>query len=313
MRTSLLVAVVGTTVAGSALRAQSRFIDVGDARIHYTVSGSGPAIVLIHGWALDLREWTDQIAALSPRYRVIAFDRRGFGKSTGHVDPSADPGDVRVLLDTLGVRSAILVGHSAGAQVAQRFAAAMPERVTALVLYGGPAPVGFPGVTARQAANDENQGRGAIARRYGLDSVLRAVESRPPFRPGPNRTAAMSARIDSITKDYSGRDLLDPQPQSGAFPPATLEQARRWRVPILFISGESEAQPWQAMSDSLARWMPNVRKVIIPGGGHGVHFDEPKRFNTALLEFLDSVSPRGGRSPDRSSSPVGPGHTRQSR
>lgn len=271
----------------SSLPAQSRFLDVNGARIHYTVSGSGPAVVLLHGWALDLREWTDQIAALAPRYRVIAVDRRGFGKSTGAVDQSAEPGDVRALLDTLRIRSVILVGHSAGSMVAERFAAAMPERVDALVLYGGPAPVGFPGVQVRQP--DETRGRGAIARRYGVDSVMRALDSRPQFRPGPNRTPAMSARLDSITRDYSGRDLLDPQPQSGAFALATLAQVRAWRFPILFISGEAEAEPWRTMSDSLARWMPNVRRVLIPGGGHGVHFDEPKRFNAALLAFLDSV------------------------
>jgi len=301
MRTRWCLVCTAISAATSTLPAQSRFLDVPGARIHYTVNGSGPAVVLIHGWALDRREWTDQIAALSPRYRVIAFDRRGFGKSTGSADPSTEPADIRALLDTLHVRTAILVGHSAGAMVAQRFAAAMPERVEALVLYGGPAPVGFPGVEPRQQANDGGPGggRGLIARQYGIDSVMRALDSRPQFRPGPNRTAAMAARIDSITKDYPGRDLLDPKPQSGAFPPATLAQVRAWSFPILFVSGEAEAQPWLAMSDSLARWMSNARRILVPGGGHGVHFDEPRRFNTALLEFLDSVTQRATRSPDR--------------
>ena len=276
--------------ASQVVRAQARFVDANGVRIHYTVAGSGPVVVLIHGWALDLREWTDQIAALSPRYRVIAFDRRGFGKSSGHVDPSADPADVRALLDTLGIRSAILVGHSAGAMVAQRFTAAMPERVNALVLYGGPAPAGFQGAEPRQAATDEAQARGAIARRFGLDSLLRDVLSRPQFIAGPHRTPAVAARLDSMLKDYSGKDLLDPQPPSGQFPAARLDQMKTWRFPVLFISGEQEARPWQVMSDSLVGWMPAARKVLIPGGGHGVHFDEPQRFNQALLEFLNAVS-----------------------
>ena len=307
-----IVCALSITAAPTVVPAQSRFLDVNGARIHYTVTGSGPSVVLIHGWALDLREWTDQVAALSSRYRVIAFDRRGFGKSTGNADVSADPGDIRALLDTLHVRSAILVGHSAGANAAHRFAAAMPERVDALVLYGGPAPLGFPG-DARQPANDETRARGAIARRYGLDSVMRAIESRPQFQPGQNRTAAMSARLDSITKEYSGRDLLDPHPQSGAFPLATVQQMTAWRFPILFISGESEAQPWMVMSDSLVHWMPNARKVVIPRGGHGVHFDEPQRFNAALLAFLEKVTPRAARSPDRFASRAAPDRRRRSR
>ncbi len=288
MRASLRLGVLLVAVASPAADAQDRYLDVNGARIHYTVSGSGPAVVLIHGWALDLREWTDQIAALTPRYRVVAFDRRGFGKSTGDMDVSADPGDVRALLDTLGVRSAILVGHSAGAMVAQRFTAAMPDRVNALVLYGGPPPAGFRDPQAPRPAEDA-QARGAIARQYGLDSLLRAVEAQPQFRPGPNRTSAMVSRIDSIVKAYSGRDVLDPHPQSGTFPAASLDQMKSWRFPILFISGEHEARPWQVMSDSIVRWMPNAKKVLIPGGGHGVHFDEPRRFNAALLAFLDGV------------------------
>ena len=73
-------------------------LETGSARIHYLTAGSGPAVVLIHGWALSLREWDDQIAALSPHYRVVAFDRRGYGRSTGFADASADPGDIRALL-----------------------------------------------------------------------------------------------------------------------------------------------------------------------------------------------------------------------
>ncbi len=272
-------------VAATAAAQPSRYLNVSGARIHYVVSGSGPAVVLIHGWALDLREWTDQIAALSPRYRVIALDRRGFGKSTGITDPSADPGDIRALLDTLGIRSAILVGHSAGANVAQRVMAAMPERVSALVLYGGPPPLGMAG----RGGSPEERGRGAIARQYGIDSVLRATMSLPQFQAGPNRTRAMAARIDSMLKEYSGRDLLEDHTPSGAFPLATVDQVRSWRIPMLFISGEHEAPLWLAMSDTLVHWLPNARRLLIPGGGHGVHFDEPGRFNAALLEFLDSA------------------------
>ena len=266
--------------------AQSRYLNVDGARIHYVVAGAGPAVVLIHGWALNLREWTDQIAALSPRYRVIAFDRRGFGKSTGTADASADAGAIRALLDTLGIRSAILVGHSVGANIAQAFMVAMPERVNALVLYGGSPPQGFAG----RGATPPNNGRGAIARQYGIDSLMRATLSQPQFLPGPNRTPAMNARLDSILEAYSGRDLLDERAPSRAFPLATLDQVRAWRVPMLFISGEHETPLWHTMSDSLVRLMPNARKIVIRGGGHGVHFDEPQRFNAALLAFLDSVS-----------------------
>ncbi len=138
------LALAGLSLGCTRPAAKTGALVTKDAQIHYVVAGDGPAVVLIHGWALSLREWDDQIAALSPHYRVVAFDRRGYGRSSGSADVSADPGDIRALLDTLRIRSAVLVGHSAGAEVAIRFAAAMPERVDALVLYGGASPTAFP-------------------------------------------------------------------------------------------------------------------------------------------------------------------------
>jgi pimeloyl-[acyl-carrier protein] methyl ester esterase len=142
-RAAVTALLLAAPAAGA--HAQSGLIDVGDARIYYETAGRGAAVVLIHGWALNLREWDDQVVALAPRFRVVGYDRRRFGQSTGSADISADSGDLRTLLDTLGIASAVLVGHSGGAQVAFRFAAAFAERVDGLVLYGaGAPPEGFP-------------------------------------------------------------------------------------------------------------------------------------------------------------------------
>src|SRR5688572_20281933 len=92
-----------TMMLGVSIRdigAQPRMIDVGDATLRYDVAGTGQAIVFLHGWAQDLGIWDDQVRAFAPRYRVVRFDRRGYGKSTGFADPSADPADVRSLLDS---------------------------------------------------------------------------------------------------------------------------------------------------------------------------------------------------------------------
>jgi 3-oxoadipate enol-lactonase len=263
-------------------------LDVGDAQIHYVVAGEGHAVVLLHGWALNLHEWDDQIAALSPHYRVIALDRRGYGESTGFADPSADPGDVRAILDTLHIRSAVIVGHSAGADVATRFAAAMPGRVDALVLYGGGEPLGFP-VPPDTAGPLGGFDMRQFAREYGVDSLMHFLEGLPMFRPGPDRTPERDARVRAIVAGYAGRDLLEDHPQSGRFPPARLEEMKTWHMPVLFISGTQERARWQMVADSLVKWLPGARKVLISGGGHGVHIDEPARFDAALLAFLREV------------------------
>ena len=84
--------------ASLQLSAQTASVNVGDATIHYELSGTGKTVVLIHGWAQDLTIWDDQVMALSPTYRVLRYDRRSYGSSTGHADPTADPDDLRILL-----------------------------------------------------------------------------------------------------------------------------------------------------------------------------------------------------------------------
>ena len=283
MRSLTGLILIGLSLNCARPKQQAGTLETSSARIHYVAAGSGPAVVLIHGWALSLREWDDQIAALSPHYRVVAFDRRGYGGSTGFADVSADPGDIRELLDTLHIRSAALVGHSAGAEVAIRFAAAMPERVDALVLYGGGEPDSFP--VPRPPGPSFAMAK-QFARRYGVDSLMRFVTSLPQFLPGSHRPPAIAARLDTMIAGYAGKDLLEDHPESGAFRQPHCNAMRQWRIPTLFISGEREEPRWLQVSDSLVRWMPDARKVLIPGGGHGVHFDEPQQFNTALLGFL---------------------------
>ena len=244
--------------------AQTGIIDVGDARIYYESAGRGTPVVLIHGWA-GLR---------SPRLRQI--DRLS--------DISADPGDLRALLDTLGIGSAVLVGHSAGTQVAYRFAAAFPDRVAGLVLYGaGTPPLGFP-IRRDEPRADLR----AVARRSGLDSLLTFVLAQPAF--AGLQTPEIEGRIRAMWATYSGKDLLEDHPPSDRFPPARFDDVKRWPIPTAFIVGDREAPFTRLIADSLARWMPNARGVVIAGGAHGVHFQQPERFNAALLAFLTGVA-----------------------
>ena len=173
------LALAGLSLGCTRPAAKTGALVTKDAQIHYVVAGDGPAVVLIHGWALSLREWDDQIAALSPHYRVVAFDRRGYGRSSGSADVSADPGDIRALLDTLRIRSGAggPFGRRRGRDSVRRGDA---ERVHALVLYGGGDPTASPFSEGTFVRHGQQ-----LARRDGVDSVMRFVLSLPQFRPVP--------------------------------------------------------------------------------------------------------------------------------
>jgi len=259
-------------------------LDVGTAQLRYAVMGSGPALVFINGWALNYSVWDDQAVAFAPRYQVVRYDLRGFGKSTGHSDETGDADDLRILLDSLGVQSARLVGLSRGASVAASFATRWPERVDALVLYGTPPTPDFP-------LPPEMRGGppfAAIARAHGMDSLRKWLDASPVAWYPPDRPQAAD-KIRKALADYDGRDLLDPRPASGRVPPATLADLSRLRVPVLLINGDHDMPMMRLIADTLARRIPGAKRVVIVNGGHGAHVAQPEAFNRELAAFLGST------------------------
>jgi pimeloyl-ACP methyl ester carboxylesterase len=204
------VALASIAILGSSAVAQVKtgMINVGDATLRYELSGRGQTVVFVHGWANTLAIWDDQVPAFNTRYQVLRYDRRGFGRATGDADVSADPDDLRILLDSLGIASVYVVGLSAGSEVATRFAFAYPRRTLALVRLSGPPPQGMRG--ARPAENREVLAE--IVRNYGIDSLHKFILSRPGFLPPADETDAERTRRVARQQqpwDYSGRDLLD--------------------------------------------------------------------------------------------------------
>lgn len=278
------------SVAGAQTRVAS--MNVGDASINYEISGQGKTVVFVNGWANTLSIWNDQVPAFSQRYRVLRYDRRGFGKSTGFADISADPDDLRILLDSLGIASAYVVGLSGGSDVATRFAFAFPNRIDALVRLSGPPPEGFP-VAPVGPQLRENVAQ--IAREYGMDSLGKFVYSVLVWRPPDQTDDEEQRRVAEFWKnwaEYSGRDLLDPRPQSGRVPPAKWERIHTLTVPTLIVNGDHDLPLQLVVADSLAVRIRGARKVVITRAGHAAHRYQPDQFNKAVLDFFASLSRR---------------------
>src|SRR6185503_2432459 len=111
-------------------------LDRPGARLVYEVAGDGPAVVLIHGFGLDMRMWDPQVGPLADRFRVVRYDCRGFGAS-GPFDPAVPythAGDLVALLDHLAIGQAVLAGLSFGGRVALQAALADPARVRGMAL-----------------------------------------------------------------------------------------------------------------------------------------------------------------------------------
>src|SRR5688572_20800554 len=260
---ALLVSLLLLFIAGETF-AQDRTLNVGDAVISYDVTGRGTPLVFIHGWTQNKSVWDDQVSVFSKRYRVIRYDSRGYGKSTGFSDESVEPLDLLVLLEALRIDRAYIVGHSRGGDIALRFAAAYPQKVNGLVLYGSAPPADFP-----YPPEDASklgplfESLPGVAKQHGLDSVWKLLLTTDLAWVPPGRTDVIE-RYRKLWASYSGKDLLDPRPPSNKVPLPNIARLSTLRMPTLVILGDHDLSFVTAAADTFANRIPNVTKVVIP-------------------------------------------------
>ena len=271
----------------SQLAAQARAgtADVNGVSLRYEVEGSGKPLVLIHGWTLTRRAWDGVAELLAPHYQVIRYDSRGYGESGGKADFTADPADLKALLEKLGHPRAHVLGHSSGGGVALTFAVRYPEMVDGLILYGAVPPVGFglpwDGEDAFPFAEWEE-----IARTHGIDSLRETLAAMADegYRAIGRPDLAQRYRLE--LKRYQGLDMIAPGSPSNLVEPVRIDELRSLRAPTLVLIGEDEMAYMKIVADALTYGITGARKVVIPGGRHGVHWPEPERFVAEILRFL---------------------------
>ena len=250
-------------------------LDRDGVKIHYEVHGSGPTILLSHGYSSTARMWDGQIAALKDRYQVVVWDMRGHGESDYPADQSLysealTVGDMTALLDQVGARTAIIAGLSLGGYMSLAFAASHPERVRALMLFDtGP---GFRNPEARRQWNERAEARAVDLETKGLADSGGGSETRL----GRHRSAQGLAG--------AARGMLAQQDSS------LIESLPRIAVPTLVVVG-SEDTHFLAAADYMAGKIPGAQKTIIPGAGHAANIDQPAAFNRAVQEFLAGLPP----------------------
>ncbi|MFP3511027.1 alpha/beta hydrolase [Peribacillus sp. SIMBA_075] len=261
--------------------------------LYYEDQGSGKPIVLIHGWPLSGRSWEYQVPALiEAGYRVITYDRRGFGKSSQpwegyEYDTLAS--DLHKLLEHLNLQNATLVGFSmGGGEVARYISSYGTDRVEKAVFAGAVPPYLYKSEDHPEGALDdatiEEFKSGVINDRLAfLDNFTKG------FFAAGNQTDLVSEPFRLYNRDIA----------ASASPKGTLDcitafsktdfrkDLEKINIPTLIIHGDSDATvPFELSGKRTYDSIPGSKLALIKGGPHGLHATHPKEFNEALLTFL---------------------------
>jgi pimeloyl-[acyl-carrier protein] methyl ester esterase len=271
------------SVSARPTHAADRFLVVEGVRLRFRDEGRGPAVLLVHGWTLDLEMWDPLVTALRDRFRLIRLDRRGHGLSGGRPAPERDSGDLAALCRHLGVTAVALLGMSQGVRAVLGFTCMAPEQVRALILDGPPPldSAADPEVPLDQyAVLVQTRGIEAFRREWARHALMQLHTPNPQARA---LLAAMLAR-------YPGDDLRHPASRVElAAPRLELESLR---LPALVLSGEYDLPGRQQAARQLAARLPDAELAMIPGAGHLPNLDNPDAYSKLCGKFLTRHCPR---------------------
>lgn len=263
-------------MAGPALR----IVSLASGTMSYRETGDGPALLLLHGLNGSSASWDAQHEALGARFRVIAWDAPGYGRSD-LLEPVADAyaDAANLLLEALGVRRAAVLGHSMGGVVAGRLAHRHPERIDRLVLscthWGLARPAGEAFPPAYQRRLEER--RRLADDEYGRERARRML----PADAAPDVAARVAAIARDVREEGLARAIRMELDCDNRAALAALA------MPILLIDADRDPVLKPERAEALAALLPRARRVTLRGIGHAPYLEDPRAFNAALVAFLE--------------------------
>ena len=249
-------------------------------RVSGYVQGDGPPVLLVHGMPSSRNVWGLVKDDVATRYRVIAMDLPGFGRSTKVALPSLNAFAEWLdrVLGYVGEQSAHVVGHSFGGMLSMAFLHQFPQRVRSLVLVDS--------VGLGPYAGSEGQRKFAAAR---TREEIRAFLERLFHDPGAISEALIDGQLSYVTQPRVPEVLRQLTDRRQAWEAHIEAQADSIGVPLLVIWGKNDDPVPVAHADRL-RGVPGARFAIIDNCGHAPMVERAHEFSLHLLEFLDNVT-----------------------
>ena len=253
--------------------------------LHREIAGSGPRLVLVHGFTQTGRSWHVLAADLARDHEVVLVDAPGHGASAA---VRADLGQGADLLGAAG-GEAVYVGYSMGGRLALHLALARPDLVRGLILLGTTAGLADPAERAARRDTDEDLARRVEAE--GVDPFLERWLAGPLFARLPRDRADLDDRRRNTAEGLASSLRLA----------GTGTQEPLWSrlpelaMPVLVLAGADDERFVAVGRRMAAAIGPNAAYTDVPGAGHAAHLEQPAAFVRIVRRWMDGQRPPGPR------------------
>jgi epoxide hydrolase 4 len=289
-------------------RWKDEYAEVNGVRLHYVTAGKGPLIVFLHGFPEFWYEWKQQLPEFAKDHRAVAPDMRGYnlsGKPAGldQYQMKDLVEDVRSLVERLGYKKFVLVGHDWGGAVAWSFAIAHPEYLEKLVIINCP----HPAILARELAENPAQQKASqymlLFRSPQAEQTLSANNYAAlvdgvlgdGLKTGVFTEADKQAYIEAWSQPgaltgglnyYRAANLGPPAPGTPPASPTADAGSMVVKAPTLVIWGEKDTALLTGNLDGMDNFVPNLTVKRIPDGSHWVIHEKPELVNEYIRGFI---------------------------
>lgn len=260
-------------------------VQSGGATLCSEVHGEGTCVIMLHAGVCDRRMWRQAIPPIAGRFKVVTYDRRGFGDTTTPDEAFSHVEDLAKIIEHVEAKKPVLSGCSQGGRIAIDYALANPEKVSALVLIstsitGSPPPEAYPPdiedlfekMKAAEAAGD-------------LDWV-NEIEARIWLDGPMNTPVRVGGKLREAFLEMNGKALQHPALTMEQQPPSALEHMHKIRVPTYLIWGAGDFAHVRALSLWLTSKLPIEQSLIMKNCAHLPSFENPAQFSEAVVAFL---------------------------
>jgi len=287
MRLAVLALAVGFTL--TAAEYKDGYADSNGVKIHYVTTGTGPLVVMVHGFPDFWYTWRDQMEALAGQYQVAALDLRGYNlsdKPAGeeNYDMRLLIGDVAAVIKALGREKAIVVGHDWGGIISWNFAFYMPQMVEKLVILNLPHPNGL---SRELATNEKQKANSAYARRFQSPDSHKALTAeglagwvKDPAAKTKYIEAFKRSDFNSMMSYYRRNYPKEP------YEARTVPQ--RVNVPVLMFHGLRDTALLASGLNNTWEWLDaDLTLVTVPNAGHFVQQDASELVSRTIKAWLN--------------------------